>query len=75
MIVTWDFDHVADLIFFNWPYDYVIFICISLNFVFSIGLFPFSFIFISNLYFYTLFIINFISLFLDPLIPSGSAIK
>ncbi|RIA82317.1 hypothetical protein C1645_788552, partial [Glomus cerebriforme] len=51
------------------------FICVSSNLVFSIGLFPFSFIFISNLYSYTLFLTNSISLFLGPLVPSGSAIK
>ncbi|RIA91419.1 hypothetical protein C1645_767602, partial [Glomus cerebriforme] len=43
------------------------FICISSNFVFNnIGLFPqffFSFIFISNLYSYTLFLTNSISFF------------
>ncbi|RIA80439.1 hypothetical protein C1645_792553 [Glomus cerebriforme] len=46
------------------------FICISLNIVFSIGLFPFSFIFISNLYSYTLFLTNSILLFLDLLVLS-----
>ncbi|RIA91782.1 hypothetical protein C1645_766807, partial [Glomus cerebriforme] len=51
------------------------FICISLNLVFSIGLFSFSFIFIFNLYFYTLFFTNSISLFLGPLVPFSSAIK